>query len=103
MPTWGWIAIAIAAVVVLAAIAWSAYSSRRRKGLQERFGEARVEMVTGFHGSGVDAIGELDQRSGALHDSVRWGWGSLGYVLRWRRILGEGHHAEQNYGQCGEA
>jgi hypothetical protein len=38
VPTWGWIVIAIAAVVVLAAIAWSAYSNRRRKGLQERFG-----------------------------------------------------------------
>jgi hypothetical protein len=30
--------IAIAAVVVLAAIAWSAYNGRRRKGLQDRFG-----------------------------------------------------------------
>jgi hypothetical protein len=30
--------IAIAAVVVLAAIAWNAYSSRRRKGLQDQFG-----------------------------------------------------------------
>lgn len=38
MPTWGWIVIAIAAVVVLAAIAWSAYNIRRRKGLQDRFG-----------------------------------------------------------------
>jgi hypothetical protein len=38
VPTWGWIVIAIAAVVVLAAIAWSAYNSRRRKDLQERFG-----------------------------------------------------------------
>lgn len=38
MPTWAWIVIVIAAVVVLAAIAWSAYSTRRRRGLQERFG-----------------------------------------------------------------
>ena len=38
MPTWGWIVIAIAAVVVLAAIAWNAYNSRRRKGLQDQFG-----------------------------------------------------------------
>jgi hypothetical protein len=38
VPTWGWIVIAIAAVVVLAAIAWSAYSNKRRKGLQDRFG-----------------------------------------------------------------
>ena len=38
MPTWGWILIAIAVVVVLAAIAWSAYKTRRRKGLQDQFG-----------------------------------------------------------------
>jgi hypothetical protein len=38
VPTWGWIVIAIAAVVVLAAIAWSVYNNRRRKGLQDRFG-----------------------------------------------------------------
>jgi hypothetical protein len=38
VPTWGWILIAIAAVVVLAAIAWSAYNRRRRRGLQDRFG-----------------------------------------------------------------
>jgi hypothetical protein len=38
VPTWGWIVIAIAAVVVLAVIAWSAYNSRRRQGLQDRFG-----------------------------------------------------------------
>jgi hypothetical protein len=38
MPTWGWILIAVAVVVVLAAIGWSAIAARRRKGLQERFG-----------------------------------------------------------------
>jgi hypothetical protein len=39
MPTWAWILIAIAAVVILGAIAWSAYNTRRRRGLQERFGD----------------------------------------------------------------
>jgi hypothetical protein len=38
MPTWGWVLIAIAIVVVLGLVAWSAYRSRRRKGLQDRFG-----------------------------------------------------------------
>lgn len=38
MPTWAWIVIVIAAVVVVAAIAWNAYNARRRRGLQERFG-----------------------------------------------------------------
>src|SRR5512133_2212604 len=39
MPTWAWIVIAIAAVVIVGAIAWSAYTRRRRRGLQERFGD----------------------------------------------------------------
>jgi predicted nucleic acid-binding protein len=39
MPTWAWIVIVIAAaVIVVGAIAWSAARARRRKGLQERFG-----------------------------------------------------------------
>ncbi len=46
MPTWGWIVIAIAAVVVVAAIAWSAYNSRRRQGLQDRFGSEYDRTVT---------------------------------------------------------
>jgi hypothetical protein len=39
MPTWAWILIVIAAVVIVGAIAWSAYNTRRRRGLQERFGD----------------------------------------------------------------
>jgi hypothetical protein len=38
MPSWGWVLIAIGIVVVVALMAWSAYSTRRRKGLQDRFG-----------------------------------------------------------------
>jgi hypothetical protein len=38
MPTWAWIVIVIAAVVIVGAIVWSATKARRRKGLQERFG-----------------------------------------------------------------
>jgi FtsZ-interacting cell division protein ZipA len=38
VPTWGWIAIVVAAVIVVAAIVWSANNTRRRKGLQDRFG-----------------------------------------------------------------
>lgn len=38
MPSWGWVLIAIGIVVVLALVAWNAYTARKRKGLQERFG-----------------------------------------------------------------
>jgi hypothetical protein len=46
MPTWAWILIAIAAVVIVGAIAWSAYKSRRRRGLQQRFGDEYDRTVT---------------------------------------------------------
>jgi len=38
MPTWAWIVIVVAAVIIVGGIAWSAARARRRKGLQERFG-----------------------------------------------------------------
>jgi hypothetical protein len=38
VPTWGWVLIAIGAVVLLGALAWSAAGARRRRGLRERFG-----------------------------------------------------------------
>ena len=39
MPTWAWILIVIAAVLIVGAIAWKAFSARRRHGLQNRFGD----------------------------------------------------------------
>jgi len=39
MPTWAWILIVIAAVLVVGAIAWKALNTRRRHGLQNRFGD----------------------------------------------------------------
>ena len=39
MPTWAWIVIVVAAVVIVGAIVFSAMKARRRRrGLQERFG-----------------------------------------------------------------
>jgi hypothetical protein len=38
MPTWAWIVIVVAAVLIVGAIVWSATRARRRRGLQERFG-----------------------------------------------------------------
>src|SRR4051812_3877916 len=38
MDTWVWIVIAAAVVVAVVVIAWLALGSRRRRGLQERFG-----------------------------------------------------------------
>jgi len=38
VPIWVWVLIAVALVVVLGLMAWSAFTARRRKGLQQRFG-----------------------------------------------------------------
>ena len=61
MPTWGWIVIAIAAVVVLAAIAWNAYNSRRRKGLQDQFG-SEYDRTVADAPSRREAESELAER-----------------------------------------
>ena len=60
-------------------------------------------MISGLHRSGVDAIGKLDERNSALRDGVGRGWRALGYILRGRRILGDGHQAEQESGHYGQA
>jgi hypothetical protein len=38
MPSWAWIVIVVAAIVVTAAVVWAAMKSRRSRALQDRFG-----------------------------------------------------------------
>lgn len=61
MPTWAWILIAIAAVVIIGAIAWSAARARRRKGLQERFG-GEYDRTVADAPSRREAEAELSER-----------------------------------------
>jgi hypothetical protein len=61
VPTWGWVLIAIGAVVVLAGLAWNAAAARRRKGLQERFGSEYDHTVADAP-SRREAESELSER-----------------------------------------
>jgi len=61
VSTWVWIVIAIAAVIVVAAVAWSAFNTRRRKGLQERFGNEYDRTVADAP-SRREAESELSER-----------------------------------------
>jgi len=61
MPTWAWILIAIAAVAIIGAIAWSAFSARRRRGLQDRFGDEYDRTVADAP-SRREAEAELSER-----------------------------------------
>ncbi len=61
MPSWGWVLIAIGIVVVLALVAWSALSARRRRGLQERFGPEYDRTVADAP-SRREAESELSER-----------------------------------------
>jgi FtsZ-interacting cell division protein ZipA len=61
VPTWGWILIAIAAVVVVALVIWSAFKARRRKGLQERFG-SEYDRTVADAPSRREAESELSER-----------------------------------------
>jgi hypothetical protein len=47
MPVWGWVLIAIAAVAIVAVIAWRATAKRRTNRLQEQFGPEYQRTVEG--------------------------------------------------------
>jgi hypothetical protein len=61
MSTWVWVVIAIAAVVVIAAVAWRTVAARRRKGLQERFG-SEYDRTVADAPSRREAESELAER-----------------------------------------
>src|SRR2546423_14993424 len=61
MSTWVWIVIAIAAVVVVAGIVWSATRSRRTKTLQEGFGP-EYDRTVAEAPSKREAEAELEER-----------------------------------------
>jgi hypothetical protein len=61
MPTWGWIVIAVVAVVVIAAVVWMAYARSRSQALQDQFGP-EYERAVGEAGSRKEAESELLER-----------------------------------------
>jgi hypothetical protein len=61
MSTWGWVVIAIAAVIVVAAVVWSALRTRRTRTLREGFGPEYDRTVADAP-SKREAEAELDAR-----------------------------------------
>lgn len=61
MPTWAWIVIVVAAVLIVGAIVWSATRARRRRGLQERFG-SEYDRTVADAPSRREAESELSER-----------------------------------------
>jgi FtsZ-interacting cell division protein ZipA len=61
MPTWAWIVIVVAAVVIVGAIVWSATRARRRRDLQERFG-SEYDRTVADAPSRREAESELSER-----------------------------------------
>jgi hypothetical protein len=68
MPTWAWIVIVVAAVLVVGAIVWSATRARRRRGLQERFG-SEYDRTVADAPSRREAESELSERE-KRHDEL---------------------------------
>jgi hypothetical protein len=68
MPTWAWIPIAVAAIVVVALIALTALRTRRAKTLQRTFGPEYDRVAEGSE-SKRDAEAELTQRK-ERHDEL---------------------------------
>jgi hypothetical protein len=61
MPSWVWILVALAAVVVVATVVWRALATRKTKELQERFGP-EYDRTAGATGSKREAEAELAAR-----------------------------------------
>jgi hypothetical protein len=61
MPSWVWVLIAVAAVVLLAIVVWQAVARRRTGRLQERFGP-EYERAVGAAESKTEAEAELQSR-----------------------------------------
>ena len=61
MPTWAWIVIVVAAVLIVGAIVWSATRARRRRDLQERFG-SEYDRTVADAPSRREAESELSER-----------------------------------------
>jgi hypothetical protein len=64
MSTWVWIVIVAAVVVAVLIVAWLAVSSRKRRGLQERFGPEydRTVETTGDRRAAESQLREREQR-----------------------------------------
>jgi hypothetical protein len=61
MPTWAWIVVAVAVVLVLAGAAWAATIAARRRSLQQRFGP-EYERTVADAPSRREAEAELRER-----------------------------------------
>ena len=61
MPSWVWVVIALAAVVVLAIVVWQALARRRTGQLQEQFGP-EYDRTVGTAESKREAEAELQAR-----------------------------------------
>lgn len=68
MPSWLWIVIALAAIVVVAVVVWQALSARRTKELQEHFGP-EYERAKDSRGNKREAESELVARQ-ARHEQL---------------------------------
>jgi hypothetical protein len=68
MPVWGWILIAIGAVVVVAIVAWTLVAQQRTKRLQERFGP-EYDRTLGGSKNRRDAESRLTARE-KRHDQL---------------------------------
>jgi hypothetical protein len=87
MPTWGWILIAVAAVLVSAGLAWSAYRTRRRQRLQEGFGPEYDRTVADAPSrrEAESELAERQQRREELDIEPLSSEARDRYAERWRR------------------
>jgi hypothetical protein len=61
MPTWAWVVIVVAAVIVLGLVAWTAFRANRRRRLQQDFGP-EYDRAVGDAPTRREAEAELEER-----------------------------------------
>jgi hypothetical protein len=88
MSAWAWILIGVAAIVLLAAVAWASWAARRRAGLRSRFG-SEYESSVQEHGSRRKAESDLAGREKRRSELDIRGIGATArasYTQAWQQV-----------------
>jgi len=91
MPWWGWILIAIGAVIVLALIAWLVFAQRRTSRLRDRFGPEydRVAGATHDKRAAEAELSEREQRRESFDIHELPETSRARYVEQWKTVQAE--------------
>lgn len=91
MPGWGWALVIVAAVVVVAVVAWQAFAARRTRSLRERFGPEydRTTTVAGDRRKAEAELAGRQERREQLDIRPLPAEARRRYTRRWETVQAE--------------